>query len=309
MPSQPGNAVTGRHVVLGAGGVGGLLAAALAHQGEDVTIVLRPESLEAYPPWLSLDRREGTYRVSVTRAVAVVEPYDVLWIAVKATQLDRALEAVHREADPGAVVPLLNGIDHVASLRHRFGHHRVVPGTIAVEAERVRPGVIVQRSPFARLTASSIGRDRLAHALDTLQQFGFTCQFSPDETTLLWSKLVFLAPLALTTTAAGVAIGDVTADPQGRTRLERCVMEACAVAVACGAKVDATQILAGFRTLLPTMRSSMQKDVAAGHAPELEAIAGPILREAAVHGIQVPVTQELATIIRSLADARARAGA
>jgi 2-dehydropantoate 2-reductase len=42
------------------------------------------------------------------------------------------------------------------------------------------------------------------------------------------------------------------------------------------------------------MRSSMQKDVAAGRVPELDAIAGPILRAGAQHGIRVPATIELA---------------
>jgi len=41
------------------------------------------------------------------------------------------------------------------------------------------------------------------------------------------------------------------------------------------------------------MRSSMQKDVEHGNPPELDAIAGPILRGASRHGIQVPVTKSL----------------
>jgi 2-dehydropantoate 2-reductase len=294
---------TREHVILGAGGIGGLLAAALAHQGEDVTLVLRRDVLKTYPAWLSLDQPGGSFRVSVKRVAAVTQPYDVLWVAVKATQLDSALEAVPGDATIGAVVPVLNGLDHIATLRGRFGHDRVVPATIAVESERIRPGVIIQRSPFVRLTVSSLGQERLGLVLDALQQFGFTCQFSADETTLLWSKLVFLAPFALTTTAAGVAIGDVISEPRWRMRLEQCVSEVCAVGVACGATVDAARTLAAFKTFQPQMRSSMQKDVAAGHRPELEAIAGPILREALVHGIDVPVTHELAAIVRANASA------
>ena len=45
-------------------------------------------------------------------------------------------------------------------------------------------------------------------------------------------------------------------------------------------------------------RSSMQKDVAAGNPPELDGIAGPILRRAEEHGIDVPVTRELVAMIR-----------
>ena len=42
----------------------------------------------------------------------------------------------------------------------------------------------------------------------------------------------------------------------------------------------------------------MQKDVAAGNPPELDAIAGPILRGAKEHGLEVPVTRELVEMIR-----------
>jgi len=45
--------------------------------------------------------------------------------------------------------------------------------------------------------------------------------------------------------------------------------------------------------VLPSMQSSMQKDVAAGREPELDAIAGPILRGGARHGIEVPATRSL----------------
>jgi 2-dehydropantoate 2-reductase len=45
----------------------------------------------------------------------------------------------------------------------------------------------------------------------------------------------------------------------------------------------------------------MQKDVTAGNPPEVDGIAGPILRRAEVHGIEVPVTRELADMIRGQA--------
>lgn len=295
---------SGPQAVLGAGGVGGLLAAALAHQGADVTLILRPETLAAYPPRLSVSSPHGSWRVSVQRAAAVAQAYDVLWVTVKATQLDDALRAVRDDREIGAVVPLLNGIDHVATLRQRFGHDRVVPATIAVESERVSPGVIIQRSPFARLSASARGESRLAPALETLRQFGFTCQLVSDEVTLLWSKCVFLAPLALATTAARLSIGEVIADAEWRGRLDACVVEACSVALEHGAAVDAAQVMAGHRALPPSMRSSMQKDVAAGRAPELDAIAGPILRGAAAYAIDAPITGELAAIVREMDQAK-----
>ena len=97
----------------------------------------------------------------------------------------------------------------------------------------------------------------------------------------MWGKLVFLAPFALATTAADKPVGEIVSDPQWRSLAEACVREACAVAVAEGAKVDAESILAWVKTAPANMRSSMQKDVERGNPPELDAIAGPILRGAA----------------------------
>lgn len=288
-----------RHAILGAGGVGGLVGAALAQAGDSVTVVLRPESVTGYPPTLSLDSPFGKFAVPVERAVAVTEPFDVLWIAVKATQLDSALTSIAAGNQPGAVVPLLNGIDHVALLRSRFGYERVVPATIAVESERVAPGKIVHRSSFARLNVSSIGRDRLSAAIEKMRRFGFVCQFVDDEPTLLWSKLAFLAPMALASTAAARNKGELVGDPVWRQRLESSVAEVCTVAAASGAKVEAANILKFIESLKPEIRSSMQKDVAAGKPPELDAIAGPILRGAQERGLAVPVIQELVEGVRS----------
>jgi 2-dehydropantoate 2-reductase len=65
------------------------------------------------------------------------------------------------------------------------------------------------------------------------------------------------------------------------------------VAVAEGAKVDADAVIAGVMKMPGNMRSSMQKDVEQRRTPELEAIAGPILRGAERHGIEVPATKKL----------------
>lgn len=288
-----------RHAILGAGGVGGLIGVALAKSGESVTLVLRPETLRDYPAELSLESPLGSFSVPVDRAASVAAPYDVLWITVKSTQLDSALRSVIVQPDRiGAVVPLLNGIDHVALLRARFGHDRVVPASIGVEAERTAPGKIIHRGMAIRLSFSSIGESRLASTAEEFRKFGFACQFVADEMKLLWAKLSILAPFALTTSASGLTIGGVNSDPVWRKNLEAVVREVAAVGTASGTPLDATAIIAFFGKTPPGGRSSMQKDVAAGKPPELDGIAGAVLRRAEEHGIDVPVTRELVAMIR-----------
>lgn len=281
-----------KHAILGAGGVGGMMGACLAHAGASVTLVVRSEKLSQYPKTLKLESPFGNFQAAVSTA-AEVPPADVLWISVKATQLGAALSALKNPDSVQAIVPLLNGIDHVALLRAKYGSERVFPGTIAVEAERISPGHIVHRTPFARLNVFSAGRPLLGGTLDQLQRIGFECDFIDDEPTLMWGKLVFLAPFALSTTAADKTVGEVLGDPKLRSLGEACVREACAVARAEGANVSAEKVLSAVAAMPGSMRSSMQKDVEHHKTPELDAIAGPILRGARKHGIEAPATSEL----------------
>jgi 2-dehydropantoate 2-reductase len=280
-----------QHAILGAGGVGGLVGAVLARSAERVTLIVRPDKVERYPRELSLNSiAAGTFSVPVWVSSELTYPVDVLWISVKATDLRTALESIPLTAQMAAVIPLLNGIDHIALLRDRFGRDKVVPATIAVETEQIAPGQIFWRSPFARLNMSSIGRRVLVNTLEELTRFGFECRFIDDENTLMWSKLVFLAPHALSTTTTGQPIGRVRSHPQYMAELRELIGEACTVAVANGAKVEADAVLDMFEAVPAEMRSSMQKDVEQGKFPELDAIAGPILRSAEAFGISVHTT-------------------
>src|SRR5208337_541359 len=166
-----------KHAILGAGAVGGLVGTALSSLGEDVTVVVRPEKLPSHPGNLVLERVSvsGSLTAPAKAVATLTEPVDVLWIATKTYQLLTALEAV--QVLPGRVVPLLNGVDHVAVLRARFGQERVVPGTIAVEAERIAPGRFIQRSPFVRLNLAVSGERLLGAIIGQLSNLGFTCKF------------------------------------------------------------------------------------------------------------------------------------
>ena len=281
-----------RHAILGAGGVGGFIAACLAHNGESVTLVVRLETLAAHPPKLQLESPFGNWTVDVDWA-ASVPPCDVLWLTIKATQLDSALSSITNVESIRAVVPLLNGSDHLPVLRTKFGVERVIPATIAGEFERVSAGHFIHRTPFAVLNISSRGRGLLQSATDQLRTLGVTCNFFDNEPTLMWSKLVFLGPLALTTTAFDRTVGEVMADPKTRNQLEGCIREACATGQAESAKVDADAVLKIVKNAPPGMRSSMQKDVENGRAPELDAIGGAIVRAAKRHGLAAPITEEL----------------
>jgi 2-dehydropantoate 2-reductase len=215
---------------------------------------------------------------------------------MKATQLEAALElAPPDRVGEAVVVPLLNGIDHVGLLRARY--RNVLAGAIRVESERREPGVIRQATQFARIDLGpGLRREELA---DELAGTGLEVALAPDEPTLLWEKLAFLAPLALTTTARGVPVGAVQGDPDWSSRLLRCHDETVAVGIAQGAGLDPPRLrrMMGFPG--GEIRTSMQKDFEAGRPLELEAIAEPIVRGGRRHGIATPATEELVRLVES----------
>ena len=283
--------------------MGGLLGASLSRGGAPVTMVVRATSLATYPKELRLESPFGNMTVPVSVA-SDVPPVDVLWLTVKATQLNESLRAIRNPDQVGSIVPLLNGIDHLTLLRSRYGSQRVIAATIAVESERVAPGHIVHRSSFARLNVSSAGKTILSPTLDDLQKIGFECRFIDHEPTLMWSKLVFLGPFALTTTASDKGTAEILSDPHWRELGMSCIREACAVAIAEGAQLSADAVIAGLARMPGNMRSSMQKDVEQGKVPELDAIAGPILRGAERHAIKIPATKTLVAAVEARCAAR-----
>lgn len=239
----------------------------------------------------------GDFSVDVSTASTLDRDVDVLWVTPKATQLDGALELARPERVRDAVVvPLLNGVDHVALLRARY--ERVLAGAIRVESERAEPGLVRQKSPFAYVTL--VPGPRHAEIADELRAAGLEVGFAADEPTLLWEKLAFLAPLALATTAHGGSVGAVQADEDWNLRLVGCHEEAVAVALAEGASLDAQKLQRQFLGFSGgEMRTSMQKDFDAGRPLELDAIGGPIVRGGLRHGIPTPATDELVRLVEA----------
>ncbi len=278
--------------------MGGLVGGTLARTGADVLLVLRPETLVRHPGRLCVESVVlGDFEVDVSTALSLDRDVDVLWVTPKATQLESALELAPPQCvGEAVVVPLLNGVDHVPLLRERYEH--VLAGAIRVESERVGPGVVHQKSPFARVDLAP-GRLREEIAGE-LRAAGFDVALAPDEPTLLWEKLCFLAPLALTTTALGAPVGAVQADLEWHPRLMRSHDETVAVGLAEGATFDPPTLR---RQLLEFRggdgRTSMQKDFDAGRPLELDAIVGPIVRGGRRHGIATTTTEDLVRLVEA----------
>jgi 2-dehydropantoate 2-reductase len=306
--------------ILGPGGVGGLLAGVLDRAGNEVVVVAREDTAELIAE-RGVDVRSVIFGDFIARPPAVAqlqEPVDALILATKAAGLEPALERIHVE--PTVVLPLLNGLDHIAVLRRRFAAQSVLAGSIRVEADRPQPGVVVHTSPFLLVSmasgepgerdgasAAAAGPRETAAAdvgpamralADALSAAGVPIQVLDSEAQVMWSKLVRLNALACTTSAYDKLLGEIRSTPALRADLVGAIEEACAVGKAEGAHdVDPAIAIDELERAHATLGSSMQRDIAAGREPELDAIPGSVLRAGARHGIACPTIERLVAMI------------
>ncbi|HTC58851.1 MAG TPA: 2-dehydropantoate 2-reductase [Solirubrobacteraceae bacterium] len=290
--------------VLGPGGVGGLVAGALDRAGTPVTVVARAATVEKIS-----DRGLGVssvllgdFLVHPPATARLEQSVDVLIVATKAAGMQEALERI--EAAPKLVLALLNGLDHVAVLRERFAPETVVAGTIRVEADRPEPGVVVHTSKFLRVDMASnypSARAAMERLASTLSDAGIPARVGDGEAQVMWSKLVRLNALACTTSAYDKLLGEIRSTPELRADLVGAIEEGCAVAQAEGAAIPSEDPLGELTAAHDTLGSSMQRDIAAGRPPELDAIPGSVLRAAARHGIECPTIERLVAMIAARA--------
>jgi 2-dehydropantoate 2-reductase len=282
--------------VVGPGAVGGLLAALLERNGSEVVVVARPDAARAInAEGLSIRSRLFGDWTARPRALDEIPTGALVIVATKAFALPDVATGI-RAARPAEVVSVLNGLEHMGTLRAAAPAARVAGATIAVEAARTSPIVIDLRSPFLRL-AVAVADDDLG-IVAALRHAGL--QVAADEGTeadVLWRKFRFLAPMALLTSYWEQPIGDALQHDRGLT--SRLLDEVAGIATADSVPTGGEQIheiLSGFPF---GMRSSLQADLEAHGPSELDAIGGALLRRGRSLGVDTP---ELTRVVAALSE-------
>jgi 2-dehydropantoate 2-reductase len=265
--------------VLGPGAVGGALGVRMALAGERVVCVARPETgaaIAAEGLTLVTDDAEHTEQLEVTERLK--EPVDLLLVTVKAYGLDDGISHIHTE--PGLVLPLLNGLEHMDVLRAHFAN--VVAAAIGhFEGYRESPTRIVQQTPGLVNVAAT-------EAPEQLERAGIATRVGGREKDVLWEKLARQGPIAVLTSVAGETIGEL----RSGQRLRLAIEEACAVAAADGARTTFEEQWAIIESLPDWATSSTERDVTAGRPSELDAIGGAVVRAGRRLDVPTPTLEE-----------------
>lgn len=281
--------------VIGPGSIGGALAGGLVVAGHDPQLVARTpfDSLQ-----VSWPDGEIAHPVSCVSDPDDVEPTDIVIVATKATQNADITDHVRAATRPGSILVIAqNGVDH----RDRFPDLDdgviVVPAVVMLPAKRLAPGNISLGKP-SRLT---IPAGPGAVEVEAVFAGSFiTIDISDDWTSAAWFKLIL--------NAASGALGvltrrgpDIYADPEAQELLLTLMEEVAMVGRAEGADLAAD---------MPTNLQQYMIERSGGHTPSItvDRLAGNptewrernevVVRVAERHGLDVPVSRMLTTLMR-----------
>ena len=286
-----------RIAVLGAGAIGGWVAARLALAGQ------RMMALTSRGPLDSIELEEGGTK-DIARFERFDGPANLLIIAVKAPALAAVAQAARPLIGPEtAILPLLNGVpwwftdepldsvDPGGAIARALPAERVVGSVVHAACNRPAHGRVAVTLADKILLGEPDGEasERLARIFGLFDQAGLKPDMTGDVRRAIWYKLwgnATINPLsALTRSTADKLLVDPA--------LSAFMLEAMAELAAIGAAIGCPITESGEDRMAVTARlgafkPSMLQDVEAGRPTELEALLGAPREIAARHGIATP---------------------
>jgi 2-dehydropantoate 2-reductase len=294
--------------IVGAGGIGGFLAAALAREGIPVGVVARGEHLEAIRrSGLHVESDLGTFDAPVEAAddLRKLGHFDVLLLTFKAHQWPGFLEQLEPFAQTDAiVVTMQNGlpfwferimplesVDPGGRIARLFPDERVIGSAVHVSGHVARPGAIKQSGGVRyMLGAPRGGPDANVDALvSTLRLAGLAPEADPNIRATVWLKLVNNSGLNPVSALRHMTIKPMLADPEARAEVRALMEESLRVGQAMGVvnEVDIDARIA-YAARLDDVKTSMLQDYERGRPLEAGPILGAIIELAQRYGVEVP---------------------
>ena len=302
-------------LVVGAGAVGGYFGGRLAQHGQDVTFLVRPaRAAELAARGLVIHSQVGDATIASPQTVqagAIARPYDMIILSSKAYDLAACVADIRPAVGPDTVIiPMLNGMQHLAVLDGEFGRRAVFGGLAEISSTLNAAKEIVHLNAMATLAigARDAAMQDRAAAIHGVMAQAFGARLSTDIEHDMWEKWVFIASLAAITTLMGTSINHIVTVPGGLEFAKAVAAECDAVATAHGhaprpemwARLDPLL----FSATSPLM-ASMARDLLAGHRIEADAVIGDLLRQGEAKGVATPLLAVVYTRLKAYENARA----
>jgi len=288
-----------RLLVSGAGATGGYFGGRLAEAGRDITFLVRTGRLaQLKEKGLRIVSPHGDVTLAPKLATAgqIRAPFDVVLLAVKAFALEAALEDLAPAVGAHTlIVPLLNGMQHMARLTARFGGRAALGGVCKVVAEVDADGRIIQHNPLQELSygeMNGVVSERVARLDAVMRGAGFDAKLSTAIEREMWEKWMLLASVGGLTCLLRGDLGEIAAAPGGRALARDFLEEVVSIVRAVGqspspAALSLAEAVLGARTSMHT--SSLYRDLQTGKPTEAEQIIGDLLGRAQRAGLPAPL--------------------
>ena len=229
-------------LVVGAGAVGGYFGGRLLQAGHDVTFLVR-EARAQQLATRGLVIQSPVSDVTLpnpptVRAETLNRPFSLILLSCKAYDLDSCIDSIRPAVGPDTViVPLLNGMQHLARLDAAFGAQHVLGGLCQISATLNEARDIVHLNSMQTLIVG--GRDAAGQAraqafAQQLTSAGINAPVAADVLQDMWEKWVFITALAAPTTLMRAAVGPIVRAPGGKDFMQAMLGECTAVAEANG---------------------------------------------------------------------------
>jgi 2-dehydropantoate 2-reductase len=289
-------------LIVGAGAVGGYFGARLQAAGRDVSFLvrdkraalLREHGLRVTSPMGDLTLRE----LQLVRGSELQPQYDLVILSCKAYDLEDAMDSVAPAiGGNAAILPLLNGMQHLDLLEQRFGAGRVLGGQCVVASMLDAEGVIRHLNSFHGMTfgerAGGVS-ERARQICDALSGAGFEVKLSENILQSMWEKWTMLATLASCTSLMRASVGDILQGPGGMQFLEGVLAECAGIAELQGYK-PGESFYHRTRGMLSEhgsgLTASMFRDISAGARIEADHIVGDLIRRGDAKGAKTTLLQ------------------
>lgn len=293
--------------VVGAGAIGGLIAAELHAAGHRVTLCARRplERLVVAREEAGRDFAVGSTNGDLDALALTTTPGEAgvaRWVIVALKGQDSAAARpwLAELVDPDTVVVALqNGVEH----RERLGPYAhgapVMPALANTAVERTGPGRLVH---WAGGLITVAGEAEAAAFARLFNDTVLEVRIEPDFTTAAWRKL--LSNLAANPlTALTNRRMEVFTDQRIRRLALELLREGVEIGRAEGARLaddEPERTLVAYETLPPDSGSSMFYDRVAGRPLELDALTGAVLRAARRHGLAAPLNEAMLALLSGL---------
>jgi len=314
--------VNPRICVVGAGAIGGWIAAKLVIAGEQVSVLAKGDTLSLVrAEGLRLDEQGEEFVANIEAAEDgdTLGPQDVVVIAVKAPALPELAPTlkplIGRET---IIVPMLNGVpwwfvegepldsvDPGGGIARALPLGQIVGCVVHASCSRSAPNRIAVKHADKLIFGEPGGgaSERISRLCDPFERSGIHCEASDNVRRSIWYKLwgnATINPLSALTRATADTI---LADAECRAWMLEGMAELAQVGAAIGCPIsESGEDRMKVTARLGAFKTSMLQDVDAGRPIELEALVGAPREIAQRRGIPTPALDRLYGVTRLMAE-------